>query len=233
MKQLLLGLTFFVLSSTTCFATTIASTNQTTSSNAQTKNNTNINLQDQEKLWSLLFYRGTTSGQSFWDTISFHYSGISDTMYSLELAYTLSKHNVVNKYIEPYATFQFAANIAQRFSEKNNKSTAEGDLYLVLRWKAFPWNKYITTTAAIGDGISYTSNIIPGEAQDPGLTPGTTPDELQKGLNFFLLEVTFALPKYPEFQFVTRLHHRCTFFGALADTNQGSTNVGIGIRYYF
>lgn len=238
MKKLLLAISL-IFYAVCCFATdnknietSTPSTKQTISINPQSQNIT-ISAQGEEKLWSILFYRGTTSGQSFWEVVTFHYSGINETMYSLEIAYTLSKDNAVNKYIMPYATFQVAANIGERFNGNENDSTAEGDIYLVLRWLKFPWNKYVTTTAAIGDGLSYTSDILLGEEEDPGLTSGTNPDDLQKLLNFFLLEVTFALPKYPEFQFVTRLHHRCTLFGLIADTNQGSTNVGIGIRYYF
>lgn len=239
MKKFLLPFVLLIFSASSCFAadkknteTTTSSTKQTILADSQSQSIT-ISSQEEEKLWSILFYRGTTSGQSFWDVATFHYSGIGETMYSLEVAYTLSKDNAVNKYIMPYATFQVAANIGERFNDSDNDSTAEGDIYLVLRWLEFPWNKYITTTAAIGDGLSYTSDVLLGEEEDPGLTPGTNPDDLQRLLNFFLLEITFALPKYPEFQFVTRLHHRCTLFGLMADTNQGSTNVGIGIRYYF
>jgi hypothetical protein len=189
--------------------------------------------ENQEKLWSLLLYRGTTAGQSFLGVISFHYSGIGETMYSTELAYTLSKYNFINKYVSPYATFQFAANIAERLGSQNNDRAFEGDLYLIFRWKHFPWNDFITTTAAIGDGGSYTSHLLIGEKQDPGLRFGTTPDDLQKFLNFFMLEATFAVPKYPHLQIVTRLHHRCTLFGITSDSKQGSTNVGVGIRYYW
>jgi hypothetical protein len=193
----------------------------------------NIDGKDQENLWSLLFYRGTTSGQSFLGVISFHYSGIGETMYSAELAYTLSKYNVINKYLNPYATFQFAGNLGERFSTQENDWTFEGDLYLILRWKYFPWNHFVTTTVAIGDGGSYTSHILPGEKDDPGLKPGTTSNDLRRFLNFFLLEATFAMPKHPKLQLVTRLHHRCTLFGVTSSSKQGSTNIGVGIRYYF
>jgi hypothetical protein len=193
----------------------------------------NIAQEEQEKLWSLLLYRGTTADQSFLGVISFHYSGLGETMYSTELAYTLSKYNFINKYIAPYATFQLATNIAERLSSQENDHTFEGDLYLIFRWKYFPWNNRITTTTAIGDGGSYTSHILIGEKKDPGLSPGTTPADLQKLLNFFMLEATFAVPKYPELQIVTRLHHRCTLFGVTSDSKQGSTNIGIGIRYYW
>jgi hypothetical protein len=193
----------------------------------------NIIQKEQEKLWSLLLYRGTTANQNFLGVVSFHYSGIGETMYSTELAYTLSKYNFINRYIAPSATFQFAANIAERLSSQKNDRAFESDLYLVFRWKYFPWNHLITTTAAVGDGGSYTSHLLIGEKNDPGLSSGTTPADLQKLLNFFMLEATFAVPKYPEFQIVTRLNHRCTLFGFTSDSKQGSTNIGVGIRYYW
>ena len=48
---------------------------------------------------------------------------------------------------------------------------------------------------------------------------------------YLLFEVTFALPKYPEWAIVGRIHHRSGFFGALAAN--GSNVVAVGIKYRF
>ncbi|HBY55802.1 MAG TPA: hypothetical protein DEG23_03190, partial [Coxiellaceae bacterium] len=59
-------------------------------------------------------------------------------------------------------------------------------------------------------------------------------DDFSRLLNYLLVEITFALPSHPELQLAVRVHHRCTAWGTFPkNANAGSTNVGLGIRYYF
>ena len=64
---------------------------------------------------------------------------------------------------------------------------------------------HLPTTFAVGEGISYATEV-------PELEPG---EGASQWLNYLLFEVTFALPKYPEWAIVGRIHHRSGFFGAL------------------
>jgi hypothetical protein len=92
---------------------------------------------------------------------------------------------------------------------------------VIARWVTFPWNAYLPTTVAVGEGTSYATEV-PELEQEAGAS---------QWLNYLMFEVTFALPKYPEWAIVGRIHHRSGFFGALAPN--GSNVVAAGIKYRF
>jgi hypothetical protein len=53
-------------------------------------------------------------------------------------------------------------------------------------------------------------------------------------LNYMALEITFVLPSLTEFKKALRLHHPCTAWGTYPkNLIAGSTNVGVGVLYYF
>ena len=92
---------------------------------------------------------------------------------------------------------------------------------VIARWVRFPWSAYLDTTFALGEGISYATEIPKLEAQ-----PGAS-----QALNYLLFEATFALPAHPEWALVGRIHHRSGFWGALAPN--GGNAVGVGVKYRF
>ena len=178
--------------------------------------------------WSLMFYTGVTAKQPFGRIIRAQYSSASETLYAMELAYTLHQSNIIRRVLQPIVgTVQIAGNIARRIEHRDAPQGMEYDLYLIFRWINFPWNKYLTTTLAVGEGVSYVSHI-PYEELD-----GITSDDSRRLLNYLMFEATFSLPSHPEWQLLVRLHHRSTAYGIFGNTNGGSNNVGIGIRYYF
>jgi len=86
----------------------------------------------------------------------------------------------------------------------------------------FPWNEYVQTSMAIGEGLSWATEI-------PALEKKADPHgENSQLLNYILLEVTFAIPESP-WSLVTRIHHRS---GAWVRDN-GSNILEAGIRYRF
>jgi hypothetical protein len=108
--------------------------------------------------------------------------------------------------------------VAKHFGEQHNW---ELNALVIGRWVTFPWNAYLDTTFAVGEGISYATEV-PALEREEGAS---------QWLNYLLVEVTFALPKYPEWAIVGRIHHRSDFFGALAPN--GSNVVAAGIKYRF
>jgi len=99
----------------------------------------------------------------------------------------------------------------------------DAHLYFVARWIAFPWNRWVPTTIAIGTGPSLAS---------------AKPDlENEKGnagyyKNGFMMELTVAPPDAPHWMLAARIHHRSSLFGVL---NSGSPSdyVTIGIKHRF
>jgi hypothetical protein len=95
-----------------------------------------------------------------------------------------------------------------------------------LRWLTFPWNKYIDTTVAIGDGLSYATRT-------PSLEKELHDDKTALLLNYLMLELTFALPETPQWSLVVRLHHRSGILGIFNEVEGASNAVGVGLKYKF
>jgi len=99
----------------------------------------------------------------------------------------------------------------------------EFNALIILRWHPFPWDKYIDTSLAVGDGISYATER-PVLEKDP---------EAGHTMNYLLYELAFGIPDYPDWALVVRVHHRSSIYG-LIDKDYGASNfLCAGIRYYF
>jgi hypothetical protein len=180
--------------------------------------------------WSALIYYGGTANQTFGQVLSGEYSGVGETIYAAEVAYTLDQKNLIRRFFRPlFDTVQIAGNLAYRHDYAHSDNVKEGSLYLIWRWTKFPWRRYLSTSLAIGDGISYASHSPLADQE-----PGKPANNFSRLLNYLMLEATFAMPSQPQLQLVVRLHHRCTAWGTYSkNANAGSTNAGLGLRYYF
>ena len=96
-----------------------------------------------------------------------------------------------------------------------------------LRWLPFIWDRYVDTSFAFGNGLSYATS-------DPEL-------EIREGdehktsrvLYYILVELAFALPRQPQWNLFVRIHHRSSVFGLIDNITTGSNFVGLGLRYKF
>jgi hypothetical protein len=96
-----------------------------------------------------------------------------------------------------------------------------------LRWLPFIWDRYIDTSFAFGNGLSYATS-------DPELEirEGDEQDTNQL-LYYILVEMAFALPRQPQWDLFVRIHHRSSVFGLIGNITTGSNFVGLGLRYKF
>lgn len=108
----------------------------------------------------------------------------------------------------------------------------EFNLVLVLRWLKFPWNHYLKTELAIGEGISYATKIPPIEQSQHAINHGLTHNTSQ-WLNYLMFELNFALPAYPNTGVFYRIHHRSGDYGLINGVSDGSNFVGLGLRHEF
>ena len=93
-----------------------------------------------------------------------------------------------------------------------------------LRWITFPWDRHIDTSAAVGLGLSYATELPEFEVQDNGAS--------NQWLAYMLVELTARLPSIPNWQLVVRVHHRSAAFGVFEENVKGGSNgVGIGFKY--
>lgn len=95
---------------------------------------------------------------------------------------------------------------------------------LSFRWKKFPWDNYVDTSFAIGDGFSYAFADPKTEVDDIGRT--------SKFLNYLLLEWSFSVFE-PNWHVFSRIHHRSGIYGLINNISGGSNIVTGGIRYCY
>jgi hypothetical protein len=97
----------------------------------------------------------------------------------------------------------------------------------VIRWKRFPWNDFLNTTVAIGDGLSCATEIPPLEQSS------STNEGAARLLNYFLFEMTAAPPGEYRWSIVGRVHHRSGVFGLFNNVHGGSNIVAIGLKFTY
>ena len=95
-----------------------------------------------------------------------------------------------------------------------------------LRWKTFPWNNYLNTSAAAGLGLSYATEDPQFEIQ--------AHERSNRLLAYIMVELTASLPKIPRWLAFARIHHRSSAYGTFENDIEGASNsFGFGIRYRF
>lgn len=102
----------------------------------------------------------------------------------------------------------------------------EFNLLGVARWRRFPWDRYVDTSAAAGLGLSYATEKPEFEIEAEGKT--------EQLLAYILVELAFGLPSVPSWALVTRVHHRSGAWGTFGSGIQGASNaLGVGLKYRF
>lgn len=175
--------------------------------------------------WSLMYYYGQTVSNPLITIFYGEYKHWPEHIQSAELNYTLNENNAFRRFFSPVVSVvQVNANLTQRKGDHEN-TIYEFDPYFNIRWVNLPWNHYVDTSFAIGEGISYASSYPYIEKRNN--------DNAKRLLNYLMFEATFAAPSHPEWQVLARIHHRSGAFGLYHAGNSGSNDVGLGIRYFF
>jgi hypothetical protein len=120
-----------------------------------------------------------------------------------------------------YLTLEAEGQVVKHFERQHH---FEFDAFLALRWHPFPWDRYLDTSFAFGDGLSYAMERPPFEAERADENPSRL-------LNFLVFEKAIALPGAPRWSLVGRIHHRSSVFGHAG--RGGSNFLAVGIRYEF
>ncbi len=93
---------------------------------------------------------------------------------------------------------------------------------LVLRWLALPWDRWVDTSVAVGDGLSWLSRT--SQLED------SRHDKTERMLNYLFFEVTLAPPGTECWTVVLRQHHRSGVFGTYGGVRGGSDFLVLGLR---
>ncbi|MDJ0816221.1 MAG: hypothetical protein QNJ58_08445 [Desulfobacterales bacterium] len=164
--------------------------------------------------WFVTAYGGAHAQDDIGDVFSFQ-ARFEDNAYIAVLALAREFWHYKN-----YLSFELEGQVGKHF----NKDTHwEFVGVLIGRWHYFPWNKWVNTTFAVGDGISYYTDVSEVEEEDD--------DDAQRTLNYLLFELTLGLPEYQRWDLVFRIHHRSSVFGLVGAG--GSNFVTGGFKFAF
>ncbi|MFQ5636110.1 MAG: hypothetical protein ACE5G3_12375 [Gammaproteobacteria bacterium] len=156
----------------------------------------------EEQLGDMLLFQAALESSQAWVAAVSRRIGPSNRHVDTEIEGQLAKH----------------AGPVQRHWEANGLGA--------LRWKTFPWNNMIDTTAAVGLGLSYAFDDPTFERNAHGTS--------NQWLVYILVELTASLPKVPTWALVARIHHRSAAYGTFEDDLEGASNAfGVGIKYRF
>lgn len=95
---------------------------------------------------------------------------------------------------------------------------------LIVRWTSLPWDAFLPTTVALGEGLSLASRVPELETE---LHPRSGSRRL---LNYLALEATFSAKAMPAWSVVARIHHRSGVFGLFGGVRGASNILTLGLR---
>jgi len=173
----------------------------------------------------VMAYYGQVLNQSMVSVFTGKWNHWPESVYSVELLYTLDPDNALRRALSPIVgVVQIGGDVAFRDGE-NQPGIYEYEPYIMFRWANWPWNDTVITSFALAEGISYVTSVPAIERKQNTNT--------KRLLNYLALEATFSDPTIPTLQLLIRIHHRSGAFGLYGAGNTGSNAVGVGIRYLF
>jgi hypothetical protein len=176
-----------------------------------------VGIVDESRPWAFTMYTVWLSEEQLGDVLLFQGKLEDSQLYVAALS---RKIGSLNAHVDAEIEGQVAkhAGPLQRHWEVNGLGT--------LRWKTFPWDKYLDTTAATGLGLSYAFDDPQFEIE--------AHDKSNKWLVYIMVELTFSLPEIPQWALVARVHHRSAAYGTFEDDLEGASNsAGFGLKYRF
>ena len=164
--------------------------------------------------WFFTLYGGAFTDSDLEDDLTFNWD-FGDHTYIIvgALARELWRY-------EDFISFEVEGQLGKYFGQEH-----QGQIngLIIARWLKFPWDKYVDTSFAVGDGLSYNTHTSDVEKDDD--------EDAGRWLNYLMFEVTLGLPKYPRWDFVYRIHHRSSIRGLIGE---GASNfVTAGFKYAF
>ncbi len=167
--------------------------------------------------WQLMVFGGALSTNEFLSeiilggTLAFEDSGVAGVGLSKRL-FDLGD----------YVGFDAEGQVIRHFGEQDHW---EFTALILLRWLVFPWDKYVDTTLAVGEGISHASRVPVLERRAFG------EDESTDTLNYLVGELTFRLPEVSSWELSLRFQHRSGVFRTIDNVQESSTNFVVGLKF--
>ena len=110
---------------------------------------------------------------------------------------------------------------------KGQQSHQELNAVIALRWLQMPWDRFVDSSVAVGNGLSFATDEPPLEKMDQ------KDNKASRWLYYLYAELAFEPYKGVGWDMFLRVHHRSGVFGLFHGIDSGSNFIGIGIRYHF
>jgi len=178
--------------------------------------------------WSIMAFKGWTNYHTLGRTVRFIWDYAGEDVYGIDVTYTISPNTGFGGWLDRNlaARFQVGGKVNAR-AQPTGVWIPELSAYFALRWRRLPWNHIVATTFSMGEGLSIVSDVP--EVEILTTEVGST----SRLLNYWMMEMTLAVPSLPYLQLVGRIHHRSGAFGLFGDAQEsGSNTVGLGIRWH-
>ena len=94
-----------------------------------------------------------------------------------------------------------------------------------IRWRTFPWDRWLQTGIAVGAGVSVATEEPEYELKNK--------DETSQVLSYLLFEGELGLRRFPRWTVVGRIHHRSTAFNFFTDGHASSNAYALGLKFRF
>jgi len=165
--------------------------------------------------WHLTVYGGASAQKDINDVVTFQ-AKFTDNAYIVVAALARELWHY-----KKYLDFEIEGQLGKHF---NRDTLWEFNGLVVGRWHLFPWNDYVRTSFAVGEGMSYYSEVSRVEKEEDD-------ENATRLLNYLLFELATGLPAYPKWDLVFRIHHRSSVWGLIGAG--GSNYVCAGVKYSF
>lgn len=165
--------------------------------------------------WFVSFYGGIYSDTSLIENLYFK-SAIENSYINV-----ISLGRELSVYEEKIAV-EIEGQLGFHHGAQNHQ---EMNCAIILRWLSFPWDHYVDTSFAIGNGISY-ATVAP-DIEIENAVNGNTNQWL------YYMMVEWAFTALSQWEFFWRIHHRSGIYGLMADDDAGSNFIGFGIRFRY
>jgi hypothetical protein len=166
--------------------------------------------------FSIMAYRAVLTGDTLGDTMLF--AADYDYSYSLTAVGAGRKTASYGRYVD----LEVEGQIVKHSGRDHH---LELNALIVERWTYFPWDYYINTSLAAGQGLSYATDIPEIEKLHH--------DKTSRFLGYLMFEIALSIPRFQQWSLITRIHHRSGAYGLFNGVHGASNALGFGIRYDF
>jgi hypothetical protein len=174
------------------------------------------------ELWALSVFAGPLNDDSFGDTLTGRAKWPGACLAGVGLARSIPWVRARLGFLREALDVGLEGQAVRHLQYQNHWEL--NGLFL-LRWLPFPWDGFVDTSFAFGEGLSYATDVPDLEARGLEDTP--------RLLNYLLFELAFSPPGQPALSLIFRLHHRSGVFGLFGGKRDASNAVLMGVRFAF